>query len=590
MVVGERHSEAVNKMASGYRKNTLRPFVEAYLNTANDILNEGTDITTNIRTAFQRTQTDDALKRFFVENSFDEAELDAEEINEAYEDAEALYENDRQGIMEAVTGNQINPIVGMAIPMHKWIMMNMVFDKGGIPKFVAAQPKFPITQEVRTLIDTKGNELDFYRQQNLLTKAIDETAKLTVFDVTLPLTEDTEIVHDKLGGLAGADHLSIETAIYAVKVEGVFFAQGDLLPNDEGYIEEGTSPIAEADTTADVWVKVNYPFVPGYNMRQEFDRALNRRFGYQYYSAKDTVSEIKDVISGTMRKDRLTIQSLSGNIKEVRVISRIDTSNARQSTCQVTWSQYSEMVEIPSAIPINVPISPDEVKDISALFGVNQVTKIMSLMKTVLGNYKDDKIREHLDESFKRLPATDKLRQSFDFAPRTTYSDTHVAWRRETFIDFLDQHVTELLQVLNDPNMKVTIYGDPKLVRMITPTTYSYQSPGSIGPVELDYTKTVYTSDKRLYNFIGSDKLRGTEQFIIVLCPEGTDRIMYRIYDYQMYLSNEIRNADNPSLPAMHAFERWKFVEYTPVQGRIDILHPNGINYDTYDTIQVRQV
>ena len=32
----------------------------------------------------------------------------------------------------------------------------------------------------------------------------------------------------------------------------------------------------------------------------------------------------------------------------------------------------------------------------------------------------------------------------------------------------------------------------------------------------------------------------------------------------------------NYALPAIHAFERWKFVEYQPVQGRVKILHPTG--------------
>ena len=127
---------------------------------------------------------------------------------------------------------------------------------------------------------------------------------------------------------------------------------------------------------------------------------------------------------------------------------------------------------------------------------------------------------------------------------------------------------------------------------MITPDANdcTYQSPANIGPVDLDFEKTVYMSNKRLFNFIGSDKMRRTNEFIIVLCPNHTDRILYRIYDYQMYLSNEIRNADNPALPSLHAFERWKFVEYTPVQGRIKIENPRGINKATYNAVPVQIV
>lgn len=182
-----------------------------------------------------------------------------------------------------------------------------------------------------------------------------------------------------------------------------------------------------------------------------------------------------------------------------------------------------------------------------------------------------------LDHSYKTMDSRSKTYAQFDYAPREGYQLDHVTWRRETFFDFFDSQVTKLLQVLNDPNVTVTIFGDPDLVRKITPVEYSYQTPANIGPVELDYTKTVVTSDKRVYQFIGSDKMRGNTEFIVILCPKGTDRIIYRIYDYQMYISNEIRNADNPALPNIHAFERWKFVEYQPVQGR-KYLTSNRIN------------
>jgi hypothetical protein len=63
---------------------------------------------------------------------------------------------------------------------------------------------------------------------------------------------------------------------------------------------------------------------------------------------------------------------------------------------------------------------------------------------------------------------------------------------------------------------------------------------------------------------------------MVILNPKNTQRICYRIYNYQLYISNEIRNAANPSLPAIHAFERWLPVEYFPVQARVQILNPSG--------------
>ena len=278
-----------------------------------------------------------------------------------------------------------------------------------------------------------------------------------------------------------------------------------------------------------------------------------------------------------MRNNKFMLASSTGVVKKVKLAARLDTSNAQVNTCSVRWKVRTDIVEIPSAIPINTTVSPEEVKDLGALYNVNQLSKILSLMKSALGEYKDSTIKHELDVSFQNMPGTNKFATTFDFAPRQGYALDHVEWRHKTFMDYLDTVTTGLFQVLNDPNMTVSVFGAPDLIRKITPTEYTYQTPSNIGPVELDFTKTVVTSDKRVYQFIASDKLRGNPNLIIVLCPRNTDRIIYRIYDYQMYVSNEIRNMANPSLPAIHGFERWKFVEYQPVQGRIQILNPTGL-------------
>ena len=533
------------------------------------------------------------MKNFFIEQSYDPNGMTATEINEHVNDMSELYENDREAVLEHVSGADMNPIIGMTFPLHKFILMNMVFDKGAIPKVVAASPKFTIGMEYRILVDTEGNELDMFYQQNEMTDAIEATAPAITFDVALPMLDTQEIVHEQLGGLAGVDHLHIDTMVSAVKVTGVYFEEGDILPDPvTGYVEIG-GELATTETagTYDIWVRVRAPFNPVYG---DIERGMMQPVSYRYKVLNNAgeveIAEVKGILSGSMNNDRLNIVDLKGVFNEVRVTSRLDTSNARHTTCSVKWKEKTDIVEIGPAIPINTTISPEEVKDIAALYNVNQVTKIMSLYKTVMGNYKDDKIKRSLDESFKTMDSRSKLYTQFDYAPRESYTGDHIAWRRATFFDFFDTQITQLLQVLNDPNVVVTVFGAPDIVRKITPVEYTYQSPASIGPVDIDYKKTVCTSDKRVYQFIGSDKLRNTTELIIILCPHGSDRIIYRIYDYQMYLSNEIRNADNPSLPSIHAFERFKFVEYQPVQGRINILHPSGLNADNYDRIRVQMV
>lgn len=589
MIIGERRSKNV---ADSYAQNNMRAYAEAFSDVTKYVLNEAhCDLFSAPTTAIMNRQADAAMKQFFVENSCDTAGMTATELEDHQVTMEAQYENDREAILEHTSIGSMNPIVGMTFPIHKYILMNMVFDKGAIPKIVAQAPKFTLTMENRILVDTKGNEIDMFFDQNKMTAAINETAAPTVIEfTTLPVTDETEIVVDKLKGTT-MDSLSIETYISAVLFKDVYFEVGDILPNDEGYIEEDGKKAEEAGAH-DVWVRTNFMFTPAYS-QNDYERTLMCTVKYAHKkndtSAVTTVEDT-DTIVGSMQNDRLNIAAIKGNVKGVRVTAKLDTSNARQTTCSVKWKSHTRIEEIPNAIPINTTISPEEVKDIAALYNVNQLTKIMSMTQSVLGNYKDDTIKSKLDDSYKRLDARSKDYGTFDFAPREGYALDHVEWRHKTFMDYFDTHVTKLLQVLNDPNMVITVFGNPDIVRKITPTEYSYQTPSSIGPVDLDYVKTVVTSDRRCYQFIGSDKMRDTTELIVVLCPRGSDRIMYAIYDYQMYISNEIRNADNPALPAIHAFERWKFTEFQPVQGRIQILNPTGIKPENYNSIRYKEV
>lgn len=573
-IVGNRQS---TKMGQSYAKDPMSTFAESFKNVAQDILNEsGIDIYMEPQKAVMYSASNDTLKTFFCENSIDRNEVtSAEEYEEHMEAMKEQYLNDRQAILEYAPTGSFNPVIGMTFPMHKNILMNNVFDKGAIPKFVAREPKFTVTMETRILIAKDGTEIDMYKEQHKMMDAIDQAAPFTKLEMTLPYKADDNITvgsNTKVGVVtalngSSTDNVSIESYISDVQVS-VYLATGDTNPE--------TGEAATEDGAVDVWVPVKLRFVPAYG---EYDRNIMEKVVIKAKHPTESgnpVTELTDVIMGYMKDNKFFISSSTGVVKKVKLNARLDTSNASTGACSVSWKARTDIMEIPSAMPINTPVSPDEVKDIGALYQVNQLTKIMSLFKLALGNYKDDKIKSKLDESFVTMPKENKLQATFDFAPTDNYALDPVEWRSKMFMDNLDSYVTNMLQVLNDPNMTITVFGRPDIIRKITPGEYTYQTPSAIGPVEIDFVKTVVTADKRVYQFIGTDKMRGNNNLMIILCPRNTDRFVYRIYDYQMYVSNEIRNVANPALPAIHAFERWLFAEYQPVQGRVKILHPMG--------------
>jgi hypothetical protein len=568
-------------VGGGWSSDPMASYTQSFINLGKNVLSESSmDIFEEPQKILRRPATREALKEFFCENFMDENLDDPFVAMTGYpEDQRAMmeqqFENDATALLEHSISADYNPVVGMTFPVHKNILMNMVFDKGAIQKVVAESPSITLTMERRLLIDSKGNEIDMFLDQNKMTPAIDASNPVHEIELTLPETGATDVL--QLCGGTKLDALSIKTHINHVLIDSMWVNEGEPLPDANNVLtNNGTrATAAEAGAKTNVWVPVNLEFKPGYN--NEYDRTLTAKIDVNIRTSATAIGHISDQISGTMHKNKITVSSLTGTIKKVKLAAELDTSNAMLDTVSVKWDASTSLIEIPNAIPINVTVSPEEVKDLAALYQVNQLTKIMSMMKTAMANYKDDKILEFLNKSYETLSDRERFYDEFSFAPQGNYALDPVTWRYTMFMDVLSSEVTRMLQVLNDPNMVVTVFGDPDLIRKISPTTYTYETPSSIGPVELDYKRTVVSAgDKRIYQFIGSDKLRYSDKLIVILTPRNSDRMTYRIFDYQMYVSNEIRNSQNPALPAIHGFERWTIQQYQPTQGRFKILNRSG--------------
>ena len=569
--------------STAYRNDPLYAYSKAFTEAANNILTvENYDIFGEPTRAIRNPGAKQALKDFFCENFVNDADetKTAEELQDMHEDVEAQFENDINAIQENAYMSEYSPMVGMALPIHKLILMNNVFSQGGgVQRVQAIQPNFTISMERRILVTPEGEEIDMFLEQNRIADAIDATAPTKDFELTLPQLEGATDIVGELGGTV-SDELSSITHISGVYVEGVYIAEGDFLPDADGwYSNKGEVATAADAGLKNIWFRVEIPFTPSYGGPNRNERVLNQPVTIKYKKDADgTVEVLKDTLFGSMNKSKVAITTLQGKIKKIKLAAKLNTSNAQLDTVYTKWKVDSDYVEIPEATPINTTISPEEVKDIAAMYDANQVTKIMSMTKTVLSEYKDMKMKRFFDQSYAQLDERTSFAGEFDFAPNEGYALDWVTFRQATFMDYLDDLVTRMLQVLNDPNMTVTIYGDPRIVRKVTPTEYTYQAPANIGPVTLDYTQTIVNAkDQRVYNFVGSDKFRNTNELMLILNPRNTERICYRLYDYQLYISNEIRNAANPSLPAIHAFERWLLKAYQPVQARIQIKNPSGL-------------
>lgn len=548
----------------------------------------------------RNTVTSNELKKYFVENSYAEDDNrfvnNPAALNEHLQNMEALFENDADMIMtEAANLGNYSPVIGMALPIHKNILMNAVFDQV-MPKDVARSPKFTLTMETRTLVDVQGNEYDMFVEQNQIKDAVERSIPTFDHVVSLPENEQTDWMQLALDAGYQFDksiaNLSMRTEILGVVIGNVYVKTGEPYYD----VATQTEKIAEADGPQYVLFKIHAHFTPGYGMN---NRQMNHRFMIEFNKDADgNKVRLSNTIFGYMtEKNRMMLTMAASDITDAAdpgqngidagntkfpvwalvVRAVLDVSTAIFPTVKVKWSANTSFYEIPEAPHITIPISPEEVKDIQALYDINQVTKYMSMMRLVLLHWKDDMIHDKLDESYACMPAQKQYKVAIDWAPPLNFAGFAVDWRARQFMDRLDIMITEMLQELNDENMTIAVFGRPDIIRRIAPQQYIFQTPSNIGPVELDFQRTVTTSEHRVYNFISTQKMRNNNNLIILLIPRNSMRITYKIIDYQMYLSNEIRDTKNYQLPSMTAFERWYFLQYQPVQGRCQILNVTGL-------------
>ena len=579
-VVGENRKELLSKQLRAYEQDPMRPLAEQFLDVAKAALTESAiDIYRQPDAFFMNESTREAMRDAFVSESYDANDpkfKDPYAVQDHEEMMNALFENDISGIMnplnEAAPLGSFNPVIGMALPMHKNLTFNCVFEQV-IPKDVAQSPKFTLTMEYRYLVDTNGNEIDIFLEQNKIHDAIANSVPMKDIYIALPEDNAYNIVNTDFGGVGD---LSIKTAVVGVLVNSVV-ANGVqyLAPADPTTSGSALSAQTVTGVAVDHVIPVNeLHFTPHYG---DFDYVMFDRISPVNIGTEAAPDMIAPVINGAMKDNMFMLNCADARIKGVVLHAVLDTSSAKFKTCYSKWKAKTDIFEIPEAPHISVPISPEEIKDVNALYQVNQVTKLMSIINISLRNWKDDEIHNFLDNSFKGMPESQRFQGAFDFVPPSNFLQDPVSWRSATFMDQLDSYVTSMLQVLNDNNMTVSIIGRPDIIRRITPTQNIYTTQSNIGPVELEFKKTVVTSDKRVYQFVSSDKLRNNNNLIILLIPHNSNRVMYKLFDYQFYVSNEIRAAENVYLPAVTAFERYKMIQYQPVQGRLRIVNPRGL-------------
>ena len=192
--VGERKSTTIGT------SNIETPFdalSESFVNAATAIRKENQiNMFANPDLAIMNKATKEALRKFYISESFDDNDstLSAKAKAEKISDMNELFENACESITENAYIGEYNPVVGMTLPMHKFILLNSIFDQGGIPKVVAKSPKWTETVEYPFMVGADGKKINLFTEQNKIRETVNSSAPFVEYNVTVPHDGETDFL------------------------------------------------------------------------------------------------------------------------------------------------------------------------------------------------------------------------------------------------------------------------------------------------------------------------------------------------------------------------------------------------------------
>ena len=213
-----------------YTQDPMHGLAEQFSYVATTGLEESVDLFGEPSKFFMTPSLKQQMKNFFITESYDPQDpkyADPEAINEHIADMGKLFDYDLQGLMEAAPLGAFNPVVGLTFPMHKNLLMTTVFDKGAIPKDVAAGPQFTLTMETRTLYSPDGREIDMFLEQDKIKDVVE--AAVPRKDIILALPEDQQTDVLKLLGVTNkttTTNISRSTRVTKVIIKNVYVLKG----------------------------------------------------------------------------------------------------------------------------------------------------------------------------------------------------------------------------------------------------------------------------------------------------------------------------------------------------------------------------
>ena len=457
-----------------------------------------------------------------------------------------LMENSRTALLnEAQMSGELKPIVGLTMPLLKLYWVKNVF-KDFISTEVAEDYVIKRAIERQYVEDPNGKR--YWLPEAFTDPDVDlfkaARTPLNTEDIPVP-SQGYDLITKAGGSLKNDDQIS-----------PLFFINSITYKKQTN--EDNLNPTYES-TKVTKRIKVD---------------AGTGMFREPIYNDKN---ELVDIVMGDVdfTTGLLNVASTKGLVQKITVDGALSSEN-HLNTLSVGWDKENIEFHIPEGIHISTGLTEERIKREKIMYNQDTQAKILSQMNDTLAQIKDTNIKKFLEDSAARIKGTDLfVGSTFDCKPPEALGNiTNTEWSRTELKETLDRVALDLVAILQNENVRLSVLGHPKDIRLLDNVQWMYGKDSEVGGCKLGYSIGLYNNQRNF--LIGSSYKIQPGTLRIILTPLGDDQITYKLFEFQFFISNQYRDPKNLRVPSIMASDAYLIDEVIPVQSEIEI--KNNLN------------
>lgn len=546
-------------------------------------------------------------------NRYRDVMLEGSEADDA-EQISQIIDNSRWDILnESTTG--ITPISSLAVPAIRALWPRLAL-KNAIPTEVVKAPKFSLSYIIPYL---KVNGKKYQLPRGIVgddSAATNNTwamgqhlfaGKISVTDAT-PTNKKSarrpggfDLLTDGNGNLLvwgnvtarpGFDHIDPDFWVSKLYTKAGFApAAGGkfcLTQAEAVALDTSATPAAVAIPSQEFKVYIRC------ELRGSLNYDLAKTIPVEYDdngTTKTVMVTFEDAVSGKVEFDecKLRLASFAGIIDDVAIEGRLTFEN-NERTESVIFEIETKDVTIGTGIHIDAPLPNEFLSDVSVLYSIDGVAKVIDIMTQTVALRLDNEIRQYIINGYQRQTdraGAELFHGFFNCRPDDRYNGTPKDWREQikVTIDFM-------ANILKQRNYftggKFVIVCNPVDAALIPNASWSFTgSSTERSGIEVDYDIGAISGSQR-YEIISSQLLNPGVMFILYVSSQD-EQMTYKYYPYSFLVTRDMRNADQVLIPNITMCKRHKLEYFHDAMIKITIANNNGAtswqNFDAHPGI-----